>query len=856
MRKKVLTAFMLGFMLVSTLRGENISSPVVSKTKSDTLDLQDFSLLSENDFKELEFLLKEQQLSSQDLNFEKDWNLSTWGKSKCFLRSLQRPYYGLNLMQEIRETANQTNTDEGFACLAELLFKKATDDLSTSFYYLEAKEEYQQEYKRTVKKTKDLFRFYENALNGIIPTLAGGYADYFAGLWDEYVSYLFTMLMEEEDKDAYTAYLNKLDITLPEEINEDEIIEQMERFQEEEVLKAGMQFLALCDVIKNEAGKLNYTNKKPLIQECELGTMIIGTVKDDIYNDKMFKAPLILLLEPSGNDRYEMTIATGCNNSAYLLIDYKGDDCYFNPEIGSQFFALSGLGISYDLEGNDIYRTGDFSFAAMMGIQLHRDFRGKDIYESGFFSQGAAIRGLSILQDMEGNDIYSAACMAQGFGSIRSAGVLLDFDGADNYLLGGKYYHSPLMPNDYLTLGQGMGFGLRPDFAGGLGLLFDKNGNDRYLGGVYAQGVGYWYALGMLIDEAGNDVYNAVYYPQGSGIHLAGGFLFDGGGDDAYYSRHGPGQGAGHDWGLGFFIDSKGNDAYSIEGGNGLGLSNSVGIFVDKSGNDRYERSNPQNYGNAVYSRATGGIGLFLDKDGKDSYPDTLLAEGKIWKKGTYGIGRDLDSGELMSSSTSDAETKKPEELQMLPPPAPDDPIEDIFSAAAEWEVGNAIERVKKAREIMLARADETIDYVTKNKLNTKSGLEYRALEVLVKENERFKQLLFNYTDDIDSLKAKNALSLIAGVGDSTLIEPLRKHLSNGKYITTCLSLLGSIKSKDSVELLFQYAFHPSERYRYIVARSLKQIGTPEAYSCLKQMANDNSFLVKTLIRKWEEEQQ
>ncbi len=90
MRKKILTAFMLGFMLVSTLRGENISSPVVSKTKSDTLDLQDFSLLSENDFKELEFLLKEQQLSSQDLNFEKDWDLSTWGKSKCFLRSFAR----------------------------------------------------------------------------------------------------------------------------------------------------------------------------------------------------------------------------------------------------------------------------------------------------------------------------------------------------------------------------------------------------------------------------------------------------------------------------------------------------------------------------------------------------------------------------------------------------------------------------------------------------------------------------------------------------------------------------------------------------------------------------------------------
>ena len=77
MRKKVLTAFILGFMLISTLMGENISSPILSQTKSDTLYLQDFSLLSEDDFRELEDLLKEQQLNPQDLNFEKDWDLST-----------------------------------------------------------------------------------------------------------------------------------------------------------------------------------------------------------------------------------------------------------------------------------------------------------------------------------------------------------------------------------------------------------------------------------------------------------------------------------------------------------------------------------------------------------------------------------------------------------------------------------------------------------------------------------------------------------------------------------------------------------------------------------------------------------
>ena len=856
MRKTVLQAFLLVYLWCGFISAENTLLSASANAQADMLTPNDYTLLSANDYLELEKMLQEQQLSPSDLNFEKDWDLSTLGKSQDVLHALQMPYYGLTLMQEIRAAANKATTDEDFAFLAALLFTMATDNESVASVYGNAKEEYREEYKRTVKKPKDIFRFYKGALNGIVLSLAKGYGDYADNLRGEYLSSLLAALIEEEDKAACTAYLNKWKITLPEETDSLEITEQMVKSQEEDVLKAGLQFLALGDVLKEEAGNLKYNNKKPLIQECKLGTMVIGTPDDDVYSDKMLKSPLILLLEPAGNETYTITLAANYTNFTYLLLDFNGDDSYLNADFGGMFFALSGLGISCDLAGNDTYRTGDFSFAAMAGMQIHRDFAGKDIYESGFFSQGAAICGLSILQDMQGNDLYSATCMAQGFGSIRSAGALLDYSGADNYTLGGKYFHAPLMPNDYLTLGQGMGFGLRPDFAGGIGLLFDRNGNDRYLGGVYAQGVGYWYALGMLIDEAGNDVYNAVYYPQGSGIHLAAGFLYDAEGEDAYYSRHGPGQGAGHDWGLGFFIDSKGNDAYSIEGGNGLGLSNSVGIFIDKSGNDRYERHNPQNYGFAAYSRATGGIGLFLDKEGKDSYPDTLLAEGKIWKRGTYGIGRDLDSGELMPSLTSTSATNKPEEVQMLPPPAPDDKIEDIFSAAAEWEVGNAIERVQKAREIMLARAEEASEYILKNKLNTKSGLEYRALEVMVQKNENFKRLLFNYTDDADSLKAKNALSLIAAVGDSTLIQPLREHLHNGKYITTCLSLLGSIKSGESVNLLSEYAFHPSERYRYLTARSLKQIDTPAAHNCLKSMAEDSSFLVKTLVRKWREEQQ
>lgn len=296
--------------------------------------------------------------------------------------------------------------------------------------------------------------------------------------------------------------------------------------------------------------------------------------------------------------------------------------------------------------------------------------------------------GCALLIDHEGNDSYQASVSAQGLGSTHGAGALIDRSGADTYSLGGKYFHEPLMPLDYITLGQGMGLGLRPSLAGGLGLLFDGSGNDRYLGGVYAQGSGYWYATGVLIDEAGNDIYSAVYYPQGSGIHLACGFLLDASGDDAYYSRHGPGQGAGHDWALGMLIDGAGNDAYSIEGGNGLGLTNSVGIFVDKSGNDRYERSNPQNYGGANLARSAGGIGLFLDAGGTDSYPDSLMANNKTWQSGTYGIGRDLELNLV-------AKTAIEEIAEMAALPDSTDSIESIFAGASEWEVGSAVQRLE-----------------------------------------------------------------------------------------------------------------------------------------------------------------
>jgi hypothetical protein len=801
--------------------------------------------LDQETLSQLHALLAEANLRPEALNFEKDWDLSTRQKSAWHLNALQKPLTGIAQVGDLRRVCAEQN-DAGIAEMLNHFANIAWESPDAIEVYMEAYFGYLEDFNRRVKQPKDIFGFWDRVLNGLDGEITSAYTELSRAQLDSLTAFFYNSFAESEDLDKYKQLLAQKGLPSPDSLETDALEAMFKGINYEFLYLSALKFYAASQVMRRGAAKFLYTNRKPIVKSTKHGVMIIGTVVADTYDISEIKAlaksPLCLLIEPAGNDIYEMNLNTGRDNYTYLLIDYSGNDVYRSSTPAGMFCSVAGHGISYDIKGDDAYLNDDFAFSSLLGLNLHVDYAGADVYKSGLFAQGAAMQGFAMLVDYEGNDTYTATTMAQGMGSVRGVGAILDYSGADVYQLGGKYFHAPLMPEDYRSMGQGMGFGMRPGFAGGLGLLYDKKGNDKYLGGIYAQGVGYWYATGVLIDEAGNDVYNAIYYPQGSGIHLASGFLYDGGGNDAYYSRHGPGEGAGHDWGLGVLIDNAGNDAYSIQGGNGLGLSNSVGIFVDKQGDDRYERNETGNYGNGAFARSTGSIGLFLDMGGKDVYPDSLKTNNSTWQKGTYGIGRDI---ELNTFALTAAEAIADDD----PLVAADAPIAEVFKAAAEWEVGSAINRVKEARKVLAERREEAMIYILQNKLNSKSGLEYRALEAFLKDVPAFKASLFSYVEDADSLKAKVSMSLIAGVGDSTLIEPIRRHLAAKRYITACISLLGSIKSAESISILSSYAFHPSERYRYIVARSLLEIGSDEAITTLKSMNLDESFLVQALIR-------
>jgi hypothetical protein len=226
---------------------------------------------------------------------------------------------------------------------------------------------------------------------------------------------------------------------------------------------------------------------------------------------------------------------------------------------------------------------------------------------------------------------------------------LLDASGDDEYFcdpgspaLGGHpLYFTPQLPgNGNSSMSQGAAMGRRPQdasdaayMAGGIGILHDQKGKDRYTGSVFAQGVGYWQGIGMLIDSAGDDTYNALWYIQGSTAHFSLSIFLEEGGNDSYNPDFTPAAtsiGLGHDFSASLHLDEGGDDYYRAPGLSlGSGNINGIGCLVNSGGNDIYDAAGDPTLGAGNYSaeamfgmdrQKAPTIGIFVDVGGADTY--------------------------------------------------------------------------------------------------------------------------------------------------------------------------------------------------------------------------------------------
>lgn len=389
------------------------------------------------------------------------------------------------------------------------------------------------------------------------------------------------------------------------------------------------------DTIKEKLeGTCDFGGDILFVQDTTIGKIVVGGTGTSYYY-----ADAALIIDLGGDDYYFNNAgASNKDMPAAICIDLSGNDVYETTHPFTQGTGWFGTGILIDLKGNDKYVSQNFSQGSgLFGVGLLLDKEGDDFYSGHVLNQGTGFFGTGLLDDLSGNDVYFSRQFAQGVGLTKGVGALIDYRGNDFYFTGGEYPDFRDPEKSFQSMSQGTGMGIRPEetivgASGGIGVLIDQKGTDRYHGDYFSQGSGYYYSLGYLCDKEGSDRYYAGRYAQGAGIHSAVGLLEDASGDDTYECTLGVAQGCGHDTGIGFLLDEGGNDLYRSETtSQGVALEKGLGVLADFWGNDAYyANGNSQGFSSPSKTEEINSIGILLDNQGDrdifhEPIPDNLL---------------------------------------------------------------------------------------------------------------------------------------------------------------------------------------------------------------------------------------
>ena len=386
------------------------------------------------------------------------------------------------------------------------------------------------------------------------------------------------------------------------------------------------------------------------------GLVFLGSTGDDTYTRDGVLRDAALIVDPSGNDRYEQAAGGACFSQGFIhdcngvavamALDLLGDDDYFYDGVPTNVqgsASIGAIGILVDVAGSDFY------LANFVQALDPASFWGGVLGYIDAGVQGYGLAGVGFLIDARGDDIYESDVtsskysiwdFAQGFGNAGGIGIAADGSGNDQWL---AYGFDSFMTNGF----QGMYPG-GTGFFGGLGIMSDTGlGRDAYHAWLnatqsdyYAFGFGAFGGTGIFYEDGGDDDYQAVesattrpIVPMlncafGTASFAGLGVFLDLAGNDQYYGASisprdvatmnegfgGPAEGEG------IFIDVTGEDGHFMESwvagvsrpsmthgrgillGGGVGAvgGNTVGVYLDMGGVDQYSGAEPSR-NNAVW---------------------------------------------------------------------------------------------------------------------------------------------------------------------------------------------------------------------------------------------------------------
>jgi hypothetical protein len=268
----------------------------------------------------------------------------------------------------------------------------------------------------------------------------------------------------------------------------------------------------------------------------------------DIYEGSRFTqgaafGGLGLLVDRAGDDRYRSfgyALGFGAPVGVGAVVDAKGNDAY---ECGGRYPSAYNETDAPNAQPQDpAFQYDCFGLGTGSGLRLfskhpaHRalslaggvgfliDLDGDDRYRSANFSQGHGyFFGLGMKLDLNGDDEHQAARYGYGTAAHFGAGLIVDYQGKDRYGSKGPFYNGGAAwdgsvalgidggpDSDFYDLPASTGLGMAN--LGGWGLFIDEGGADQY---AVSRGLGLGgdTGIGSFFDLEGRDDYSSVPPP-------------------------------------------------------------------------------------------------------------------------------------------------------------------------------------------------------------------------------------------------------------------------------------------------------------------------------------------------------
>jgi hypothetical protein len=244
-----------------------------------------------------------------------------------------------------------------------------------------------------------------------------------------------------------------------------------------------------------------------------------------------------LLFDAAGNDRYAshgFALGFGGPQGVGAAIDLQGDDEYqcgnkypsaYNEQHppkgkpGDPMFQYDCFGLGTGAGRRLLTKRQEWqAYGLAGGWGLLLDVEGNDRYRSANFSQGHGyFFGVGAFLDLSGNDEYVAARYGHGSSAHYGVGFFTDRQGADRYASTGPFYnggvawdHGMSVMIDAGTESDRYGFqssnGLGKADYSGWGLFIDEGGNDSYQT-KDGYGLSSQRGIGGFFDLKGTDTY-------------------------------------------------------------------------------------------------------------------------------------------------------------------------------------------------------------------------------------------------------------------------------------------------------------------------------------------------------------